>query len=85
MFHEEKFNLSGFVHVAQDNIQYEKIPNKHANIETGRVHQVNEENNSKFRSSVMETVKKRKDDIPQKKISTHRFCLDVVEYVSMSC
>jgi hypothetical protein len=27
----------------------------------------------------------RKDDIPQKKISTHRFCLDVVEYVSMSC
>lgn len=66
MFHEEKLNLSGFVHVAQDNIQYEKIPNKHDNIETGRVHQVNEENNSKFRSSVMETVKKRKDDIPQK-------------------
>ena len=66
MFHEEKLNLSGFVHVAQDNIQYEKIPNKHDIIETGRVHQVNEENNSKFRSSVMETVKKRKDDIPQK-------------------
>jgi hypothetical protein len=66
VFHEEKLNLSGFVHVAQDNIQYEKIPNKHDNIETGRVHQVNEENNSKFRSSVMETVKKRKDDIPQK-------------------
>jgi hypothetical protein len=40
VFHEEKFNLSGFVHVAQDNIQYEKIPNKHENIETGRVHQV---------------------------------------------
>ena len=66
MFHEEKLNLSGFVHVAQDNIQYEKITNKHDIIETGRVHQVNEENNSKFRSSVMETVKKRKDDIPQK-------------------
>jgi hypothetical protein len=66
VFHEEKLNLSGFVHVAQDNIQYEKITNKHDIIETGRVHQVNEENNSKFRSSVMETVKKRKDDIPQK-------------------
>ena len=66
MFHEEKLNLSGFVHVAQDNIQYEKITNKHDIIETGRVHQVNEENNSKFRSSVMKTVKKRKDDIPQK-------------------
>ena len=50
MFHEEKLNLSGFVHVAQDNIQYEKITNKHDIIETGRVHQVNEENNSKFRS-----------------------------------
>jgi len=40
VFHEESLNLNGFVHVTQDNIQYEKIPNKHETIETGRVHQV---------------------------------------------